>query len=98
IKRLTHQSTLDTRSTMVIALISAIFLPATFAATLFGSNFFGFVLRGDRYMLLVAENVWIYVVAAVGLSSLTVFSWFWWWKNTRFANKGLRGFDNEVSL
>jgi hypothetical protein len=32
IKQLTHQSTLDTRSTMVIALISAIFLPATFAA------------------------------------------------------------------
>lgn len=98
IKQLTHQSTLDTRSTMVIALISAIFLPATFAATLFGSNFFGFVSRGDHYMLLVAENIWIYLVTAVGLSSLTIFSWFWWWKSTRFANKGLREFDSEVLL
>jgi len=49
-------------------------------------------------MLLVAENIWIYLVTAIGLSSLTIFSWFWWWKSTRFANKGLREFDSEVLL
>lgn len=93
-KKLTQKSTQDTRSMMTIALISAIFLPATFLAvrhctyismlwsktdfmqTLFGSNFFGYSQQDNK--LTVASNIWVYVVTAVGLSSITILCWFSW--------------------
>jgi hypothetical protein len=93
-KTLTHQSAQDTRSMMVVALISAIFLPATFLAvsneafvitiiltlqqTLFGSNFF--VYAQDKNSLVVASNFWIYIVVAVTFSGATVLLWIWWWR------------------
>ncbi|KAF2810478.1 uncharacterized protein BDZ99DRAFT_571050 [Mytilinidion resinicola] len=83
IKRITRQSMLDTKSMVVIAFVSAVFLPATFIATLFGSNFFGFVSAGDHHMIAVADNVWIYIVTALGTSGLTVLISGWWWRKTR---------------
>ncbi|OJD36867.1 ankyrin repeat protein [Diplodia corticola] len=71
-RRLSNQATRDTRSMMVIAIITAIFLPATFAATFFGSNFFGFVNRESGSSLEAASNLWIYFVVAVALSGLAV--------------------------
>jgi hypothetical protein len=51
--------------------------------TLFGSNFFGFKSDRSRNILVVAENIWIYLVTAVGLSSLTLAAWFWWLRRSR---------------
>ncbi|RII16556.1 hypothetical protein CUC08_Gglean002994 [Alternaria sp. MG1] len=76
IKRLTEQSTSDTRSMMTITLISAIFLPATFLATLFGSNFFAYSERENA--LTVASNFWVYVVITLVFSGSTVILWFIW--------------------
>jgi Mg2+ and Co2+ transporter CorA len=75
-KKLTKQSAQDTRSMMTIALISAVFLPATFLATLFGSNFFDYSQADDR--LTIASNFWVYVVIAVGFSGATVLLWYFW--------------------
>ncbi|RYO26177.1 hypothetical protein AA0111_g8172 [Alternaria arborescens] len=75
-KRLTEQSTNDTRSMMIIALISAIFLPATFLATLFGSNFFAYSERQNA--LTVASNFWVYVIITFAFSGSTVILWFVW--------------------
>ncbi|KAJ8112408.1 hypothetical protein OPT61_g5219 [Boeremia exigua] len=75
-KKLTEQSTKDTRSMMAIALISAIFLPATFLATLFGSNFFGY--SETENVLTVASNFWIYLIFSFGFSGVTVVIWFLW--------------------
>jgi hypothetical protein len=90
-KRLTEQSTGDTRSMMAIALISAVFLPATFLAvsvaqyfrvkadpqqTLFGSNFFQYSQNDN--ILTVASNFWIYAIIATGFSGMTVLLWFVW--------------------
>ncbi|KAI9931544.1 hypothetical protein MW887_010121 [Aspergillus wentii] len=79
IKRLTFQTTQDTRSMSVISFISAIFLPATFLATLFGMNFFDF--RGDG--LTIATNFWIYIVMAGALSGMTVLLWFYWQRSVK---------------
>jgi len=98
IKRLTHQSTQDTRVMKVIALISAIFLPATFVATLFGSNFFGFKSEDGRNFLAVAENVWIYIVTAVAMSSLAVAAWFLWLRRNRAVSTTSAGLDIEVLI
>ena len=51
--------------------------------TLFGSNFFGFKSGRSRDVLVVAENIWIYLVTAIGLSSITIAAWFWWLRRTR---------------
>ncbi|KAJ6272007.1 hypothetical protein PSV08DRAFT_408869 [Bipolaris maydis] len=76
IKRLTEQSTKDTRSMMAIALISAIFLPATFLATLFGSNFLVYSERENA--LTVASNLWVYVIMTCAFSGSAVMLWVIW--------------------
>ncbi|OWP00039.1 hypothetical protein B2J93_8610 [Marssonina coronariae] len=74
LERLSRSSAQDTKSMMIIALITTIFLPATFVATFFGSNFFGFQRKGDGGgdgELQVAANVWIYVVVTFVLLVFT---------------------------
>ncbi|CZR52532.1 uncharacterized protein PAC_02409 [Phialocephala subalpina] len=75
-KKLTEQTTQDTKSMMIISLISAIFLPATFLASLFGSNFF--VYSQDGNMLTVASNFWIYIVFTTIFSGAAIAFWFLW--------------------
>ncbi|RFU31765.1 hypothetical protein B7463_g4560, partial [Scytalidium lignicola] len=75
-KQLTQQSTKDARFMTVIALITTIFLPATFLASLFGSNFFVYSQDGNK--LTVASNFWIYIVFTAGFSGMAVVLWFLW--------------------
>ncbi|CAI6290374.1 unnamed protein product [Periconia digitata] len=75
-KKLTEKSARDTRSMMVIALISAVFLPATFLATLFGSNFFDF--SEHDHSLVIASNFWVYILITTGFSCLSLLSWYVW--------------------
>ncbi|KAH8592032.1 hypothetical protein B0O99DRAFT_597651 [Bisporella sp. PMI_857] len=93
VRQLTLQSTEDTGAMRTIALISAIFLPATFLATFFGSNFFGFEDTKDGHILTVASNIWIYVVAALAFSAITVAIWCWW--RSRSWSKSSKGNDAE---
>ncbi|KAH7085296.1 hypothetical protein BKA63DRAFT_499329 [Paraphoma chrysanthemicola] len=79
VRMLASQSTKDTRSMKVIAFISSIFLPATFVATFFGSNFFGFESTSDGHVLAVATNVWIYMIVALAFSGITMTLWYWWY-------------------
>lgn len=73
LEKLSISSAQDTKSMMIIALITTIFLPATFVATFFGSNFFGFGNSGSSgNELKVASNVWIYVVVTFVLLVFTV--------------------------
>ncbi|KAH7094942.1 hypothetical protein FB567DRAFT_574833 [Paraphoma chrysanthemicola] len=79
VRMLASQSTKDTRSMKVIAFISSIFLPATFVATFFGSNFFGFESTSDGNVLAVASNVWIYMIVALAFSAIAMTLWYWWY-------------------
>lgn len=76
VKRLTQQATRDTKAMKIIALVSAIFLPATFMATLFGSNFF--VYSQDQNKLTVASNFWVYIVFTAGFSGMVITAWILW--------------------
>ncbi|PQE26469.1 magnesium transport transmembrane region protein [Rutstroemia sp. NJR-2017a BBW] len=76
VKRLTQQTTRDTKAMKIIALVSAIFIPATFMATLFGSNFF--IYSEDQNKLTVASNFWVYIVFTAGLSGTVITMWMLW--------------------
>ncbi|PLN84780.1 hypothetical protein BDW42DRAFT_31437 [Aspergillus taichungensis] len=71
---LTYQTTRDTRAMSTISFISAVFLPATFLATMFGMNFFAFA--GGR--IIIATNFWIYIIMAACSSGVTVTIWYCW--------------------
>lgn len=92
VKRLTEKASLDTKSMMIIASISAVFLPATFLAVrqtyqVFTSQIelnwlqtlFGsnfFVYSQNENKLTVASNFWIYVVFTARFSGALLTSWF----------------------
>ncbi|KAL4745151.1 hypothetical protein BDW72DRAFT_198914 [Aspergillus terricola var. indicus] len=64
-RELAEKNARETRSMSIVSLISAIFLPAMFLATLFGTNFFDYV-EGNIH---IASNFWIYIVMAVGIKT-----------------------------
>ncbi|KAF3311892.1 hypothetical protein TWF173_007977 [Orbilia oligospora] len=66
----------DTKMVAFITIITAIFLPATFIASIFGTNFFDF--DGDTKELVVGKNFWIYFVFAGGITTLIFLGWVMW--------------------
>ncbi|KAF3100619.1 hypothetical protein TWF569_010421 [Orbilia oligospora] len=66
----------DTKMVAFITIITAIFLPATFIASIFGTNFFDF--DGDTKELVVGTNFWIYFVFAGGITTLIFLGWVIW--------------------
>ncbi|KAL3469123.1 hypothetical protein BJX99DRAFT_252226 [Aspergillus californicus] len=71
IHELAKKNARETKAMSIVSLISAIFLPAMFLATLFGTNFFSY----EDGNLHIASNFWIYVVIAAAMSGITVFLW-----------------------
>lgn len=59
----------------VITIVSAIYLPGSFATSVFGMNFFDFV-EGTR-RISVAKDIYIFVALWIGLTALTAASFFW---------------------
>ncbi|KAJ0110069.1 hypothetical protein J7T55_014872 [Diaporthe amygdali] len=59
----------------VITIVSAIYLPGSFATSVFGMNFFDFV-EGKR-RIAVAKDIYIFVAFWVGLTVLTGATFFW---------------------
>ncbi|KAL4883538.1 hypothetical protein BJY04DRAFT_216362 [Aspergillus karnatakaensis] len=68
---LAERTARETRSMSLISLISAIFLPAMFLATIFGTNFFDY----ENGRMRVASNFWVYIVLVVAMSGITVLLW-----------------------
>ena len=91
IKTLTLQTTRETKFMSTIALISAIFLPATFLAVsqspstmLCGTDALKKTIFGMNFFDFEDDNIkipksfWIYVLVAGSLSGLTVLFWYYW--------------------
>ncbi|KAK3369850.1 hypothetical protein B0H63DRAFT_485645 [Podospora didyma] len=57
-----------------IALLTMIFLPATFVATLFSMSFFNWQPEGDE--VTVSPWLWVYFVVAAGLTFISVGTWY----------------------
>ncbi|OAL48772.1 hypothetical protein IQ07DRAFT_645530 [Pyrenochaeta sp. DS3sAY3a] len=74
------QSTREASAMRAIAVVTMIFLPATFVSTLFGMNFFSFEPsegRG-RSSFTVSTHFWIYWVITIPLTIITLLMWLWW--------------------
>lgn len=78
---LTMESVDDSKYVQLVSLASFIYLPATFVASLFGTNFFAF---GASAELRLASNIWIYVVVTI---PLTIFTIGCWWLASRDSRK-----------
>ncbi|KAI0435618.1 hypothetical protein F4803DRAFT_544957 [Xylaria telfairii] len=60
-----------------IALLTMVFLPATFVATLFSMGIFEWKgIHGE--ILRVSPYIWLYVAVTVGITSVTLGTWYLW--------------------
>ncbi|KAB8208458.1 hypothetical protein BDV34DRAFT_233333 [Aspergillus parasiticus] len=73
--QLTSEAFEDNATVRVVTLVTLIYLPASFVSTLLGMNLFEF---GDSngQGFTISKQFWIFVVAAVPLTMLTLGSWY----------------------
>jgi hypothetical protein len=74
-RRLAHASKRDSNSMKSLSLLGAVFLPATYLASLFSMTFFNFQNSDGPS---VSSDLWIYFVITVPLTVLIVLFWRWW--------------------
>ncbi len=85
-RRLAHASKRDSTSMKWLSLIGAIFLPATYLASVFSMTFFNFQGGGggggddgsSAPPPVVAPTLWIYFAIAIPMTLTIVLSWRWW--------------------
>jgi len=79
-KRIALAATRDSAAMRVISVITILFLPATFTATLFSTTFFNFQV--DRKGHVVSWWLWLYFLVTIFLSSI-VLIWWYFTSNTK---------------
>lgn len=73
---LTHDTVDDSATVKVVTLVTLLYLPASFVASLLGMNLFAFQgPNGSGFQ--ISSQFWIFVALAVPLTVLTVGSWFY---------------------
>jgi membrane protein implicated in regulation of membrane protease activity len=75
-RRLAHAAKRDSTSMKILSLLGAIFLPATYLASIFGMSFFN--MNGDASSWEASPLVWIYFVITIPLTLAIVVAWRWW--------------------
>lgn len=88
-RRLAHASKRDSNSMKTLSLLGAIFLPATYLASVFSMTFFNFQNGGggggqggeSSEGPVVAPTLWIYFAITIPLTLLIVLIWWIWEKN-----------------
>ncbi len=105
-RRLAHASRRDSASMKVLSLLGAIFLPATYLASIFGMSFFDFIpdSSGDSSLgggnsspSPVSPLLWVYFVITIPLTLAIVVCWRWW-DRRREAQYALEDADIEVGI
>lgn len=89
--RLTRETMDDNVTIYVITLVTLIYLPSQWIATLLGMNLFQFDSAGGS--LKVSKFLWIYVLTAVPLTALTVF---WWQYQVRRQRRARKSAQNSL--
>ena len=85
----------DSFAMKTIATLTMFYLPATFVSSVFGTNFFAMDAGGTgRPSTFLSRNWWVGVLAAVGLTMLTLGIWVWAVKGGSRRRKG-RGEEEE---
>ncbi|CZR51482.1 uncharacterized protein PAC_01358 [Phialocephala subalpina] len=73
---LTHDTVDDSATVKVVTLVTLLYLPASFVASLLGMNLFAFQgPNGNGFQ--ISSRFWIFVALTVPLTVLTVGSWFY---------------------
>lgn len=67
----------DSQSMKALSIVGAVFLPATYVASLFSMTFFNFQ-NDDGTSPAVTSTLWIYFAITVPLTMLVLGVWFWW--------------------
>ncbi|KAF2434099.1 hypothetical protein EJ08DRAFT_23525 [Tothia fuscella] len=103
-------STRDSSAMKALAVITALFLPASYIATLFSMSMFNWQASssssssssGDgvpQNESMVMPMIWLYWVIAVVLTFIVIFAWRWWWvSQDRSFSKRLPQELNETPL
>ncbi|KAL2809086.1 hypothetical protein BJX63DRAFT_372012 [Aspergillus granulosus] len=91
-KRQTEFMLRDSTTVRVITVVTLIYLPATFTATLLGMN--SFFEMDDNRQIIVSPQFWIYVVCAV---PLTVATLLYWWYFQKAKQRGERSINGAIS-
>ncbi|KAI0406262.1 hypothetical protein F4802DRAFT_107453 [Xylaria palmicola] len=65
----------DARHMKSIALVTMVFLPGTFFATVFSMTFFNWQASGDEPT--VSPSIWIYFVFSIALTAVTLLAWYY---------------------
>ena len=75
---------------MTIAVLGMLFLPATFVASLLGSNLFALEDHGaGKHSFVVSELWWLYLVSAIPLTLVTFGAWgCWMWGRKQRLERG----------
>ncbi|KAI5923186.1 hypothetical protein F4810DRAFT_670699 [Camillea tinctor] len=81
----------DNKLMKSIAVLTMIFLPATFVATLFSMGIFEWTGDAGDTMI-VSPYIWLYVVATVLITTATLGAWYWF-----FLRKGKTRHDDGLS-
>jgi Mg2+ and Co2+ transporter CorA len=82
----------DSTTVRVITVVTLIYLPATFTATLLGMN--SFFEMDDNRRIVVSPQFWIYIVCAV---PLTVATLSYWWYFQKAKQRGERSMNGAIS-
>ncbi|KAK3302089.1 uncharacterized protein B0T15DRAFT_403587 [Chaetomium strumarium] len=89
-RRLAHAAKRDSTSMKILSLLGAIFLPATYLASLFSMSFFDFIpdnnnndsssssANSTSSWSPVSPLLWIYFAISIPLTLIVVLGWRWW--------------------
>ncbi|KAK5664127.1 hypothetical protein OQA88_342 [Cercophora sp. LCS_1] len=84
-RRLAHAAKRDSTSMKTLSLLGAIFLPATYLASVFSMTFFNFQDQNNdnnnnngEQEKVVSQDLWIYFAITIPITLFVVLFWRWW--------------------
>ncbi|KAJ6016053.1 Mg2+ transporter protein CorA-like/Zinc transport protein ZntB [Penicillium herquei] len=86
--RLTTEALRDSKAMKTLSIITILFLPGAFVATLFSTNMFSF--HGNY------EEIWIYFVICVPLTTILMVAWIIWLRKTPYGADEERGIISQT--
>lgn len=83
-----QKATQDARTLKTISILGFVYLPASFVATLLGTQYITIhdEMTG-KISLIFARELWIFAILTVILLAATVGTWLWWERHNRLADR-----------
>ncbi|KAK6512285.1 hypothetical protein TWF481_001175 [Arthrobotrys musiformis] len=85
----------DTKMMKLFTIFTVIFLPGTFIASIFGTNFFAFDTDSNR--LIVASNIWIYFLISCAITCSLTAGWIVYRRVKRRSRHSLEGANGKIA-